>query len=163
MKPLEVFKCLLPSISFFLLSCAEVKPKKLDIHPAFQRYIASFEQDSRTYGKPVKIDNLVFKFGALPSNTLARCYLQSTPEIVFNPVYYDQFIRLNLYSDLELVVYHELGHCVLFRMHEDTRSGLYRLPASIMNTYHFAGQLYQAYKHNYLKELFLNVPNNFEE
>lgn len=158
---------LLPIVSILSIGCAQsfqVEPtKELTIIPELMQYVEQFQADSNDLGRPLTIDNLIVQFDTLDNRVIANCTRgNGTPVIRFSTTYYNYYKSQGMDSDIERVMYHELGHCILNLDHNDTKSGQYNWPSSIMNTYHFAGWLYSQYKHNYLLELFFAVPNNFE-
>lgn len=57
----------------------------------------------------------------------------------------------------EQLIYHELGHCVLYKDHNDARNKTTGCPVSIMNSYMFSlyesTNCYQKYHSNYISDL----------
>jgi hypothetical protein len=51
-------------------------------------------------------------------------------------------------------MFHELGHCVLDRPHDDDRAVNTRRPASLMSTYLLSSYWYKSYYEEYMYELF---------
>lgn len=149
-------------LSLLLTSCAQEK-KGNNIDAELQVYVSSFENDAKAMGRDLEIENLTVKFGESSNpNQLGLCSLEkSGPIITVSRTNYDNYVKLKKFSDIELVMYHELGHCILFLRHNDSYSGPNQFPSSIMHSIHFSGLLYKTYKQNYLKELFQNVYNDF--
>lgn len=147
----------------FLAGCAKIPKNKLDVQPELQKYVDSFVQDGNSIGRKIQIQSLKMFIEELPASMMGKCTLENnTVTVRIGKSYYDYFTQNNLTDDLEELVYHELGHCVLGLKHNETR-GVNNFPVSIMVSYHFSGVLYKKYKYNYIRELFLGVPNNFEE
>lgn len=68
------------------------------------------------------------------------------------------------FADKESLIFHELGHCLLGRPHEeeevpavDVKFMQYSLPVSLMNPYAVDGLIYGMNYEDYLQELFLGV------
>jgi hypothetical protein len=148
-------------IFLFLVSCG-MEPVISPILPEHNKfstetaelksYVSMFERDSVIYGEGVIIKDLVVRFGDVgaPRNgsvTLAKCYrtTDKAPEVV---VGIKQWRNLSNTGKM-LLVYHELGHCVLNRLHinrEDT--------ISIMNPTLMPEKVYKENKEESLRELF---------
>lgn len=68
----------------------------------------------------------------------------------------------------EQLIFHELGHCALDRMHEEdiltiTKDGeMHNYPKSIMYPYNFSGEFYNLLKDYYIQEL-INPENGLTE
>lgn len=152
MKNLLILISLLTLASCGLNNQPKTGTKKVNIHPEAQEYVSTFQVK---YNYP--ITNLEVVKRPLEGNVLAYCQYggSMTPLIVLNTNYWDHpsFTTANK----EQVMYHELGHCLLKRGHDDSMlviNPYYSVPASIMNTYHFSYQVYtQNYSH-YINELF---------
>lgn len=143
-------------------SCGNILPPKekkvVKIAADTAPYVNSFKS---TGG--IKIDNLEIGFtSSLSGNVLAYCARGTKTVLKFpqNEVYEIQQVVISKAmwdkmgaSDREVLVFHELGHCILHRDHTDTRmaSGY---PASVMNTYHIGGTLYTRSYGHYQAELF---------
>lgn len=140
------------SLGAILLLCAASAcgQKKLEIGE-FAGYVAKFENISSTVGAPVKVDDLVISFGPLPDpRQEGLCELgDGTPTITLR-----ESSWRTMSEDLrEALIYHELGHCVLKRVHDDriTRDNK---PISLMNHVVVAPKDYVPNKPYYQSELF---------
>lgn len=98
--------------------------------------------------------NISITYTKLPTTIVGMCY-----SYTFQPnsieIDEDKFKRYDYYGRQE-VIFHELGHCVLNRGHDDTLISLRgeKIPTSIMYPYVFGSAFY--YKENldyYYKEL----------
>lgn len=116
--------------------------------PVFQPYINSFVSDARAHEVTVDTSTLAIywhNFGW--SRAVADCDMAGT--IRMGIKYW------NSADDIErlLVLYHEMGHCVLGRYH-DTALLPNGQPASIMNPYNIDEAVFLADRDYYLTELF---------
>jgi hypothetical protein len=138
-------------LSLFLIGCG--KPKILSIEPKMQYLINNFEQKSKILGKPIKIDNLILEFKDTYNNEsiLGQCGIKNnTPKITIKKSYFEASNK----ALKEIIVFHELGHCLLNRDHLSGYDyGNHRL-YSIMNAYEFNDEMYKLNYDYYLKELF---------
>jgi len=121
---------------------------KLYIDPALQPYIDQFELAGNIPTGP-----LVAKFGVLTRVTgeEGECSTNffSAPTITINPTFW----AFASETDRTLVVFHELGHCVLNRAHNNTVAGGH--PVSIMNLHAtWVSDLYEINSAPFLNELF---------
>jgi hypothetical protein len=97
-----------------LTSCSKEHTKKVSIDPAFQSYVNDFINDGASVGYHVEIDDLTIQFtGNLTAETLGECIYTETRAIVIDAQ--DWANETDEYK--RVVLYHELGHCVLNREH----------------------------------------------
>lgn len=115
-------------------------------------YIDMFERDSAIYGDALVVDDLIIGFGEADVEgddhfTLGVCYRATnrTPEIVLDINHWEKM------SDTRrmLLVYHELGHCVLNRSHIEEEDY-----DSIMNPILISTSQYEEDPDYFLGELF---------
>lgn len=144
----------------FLIGCSDQKRVVTvrDIDPELETYVTSFEH---IYNVHV---NYSIKFENLPGNQIGECRGFRSPnrKIVIDSDFYSQ--NKNNYAAIELVVFHELGHCSLNRGH-DTSFKLIPIsgqtygdviPTSIMYpTFNASYLYYLKYLEYYRKELAL--------
>lgn len=132
-----------------LIGCGKEpgNPGEVNIDPTFSAYVQKFKDEGESYGLTITIANIFIHFGdaSQPPNQPGRCDKKDEfKEVIINKEhwkFYDEF-------DKQIVIYHELGHCILNRRHRDDI-------ISIMNTYKIWSSIY---KFNYSKfnhELFL--------
>ena len=150
--------CALALISIALAACGKHEDDKtadvLSVGAPFTSYVTGFEAVSIEQGAAVKVTNLVIQFGPVQQeNERGACEITpgQTPTIVVNRAKWDRLTDL----EREEFLYHELGHCVLRRLHKatlDTSSGN---PLSIMHPVGLDGRLYNTHRDTYLHELFL--------
>lgn len=151
---------ILMSASFLTACGIQTKEhKKLNVDPELQPYVTQFQMKSG-----IQIDDLevVFRPLGINENTLGYCQQSSrtvytnggltrneynTPLIVINSDRWN-YDFANSPSDRELLMFHELGHCILKRGHSNNYQ------TSIMYPYHLGGQRYTNRYTSYLAELF---------
>jgi Zn-dependent protease with chaperone function len=145
------------------LSASACAPKEkeheafLQIDGPFQDYVHNFEQAAGQNGSPLQIVDLVVAFGSTPSlNETGVCEWaeNETPRVIINARIW---ATLNDY-DRQEVIFHELGHCVLRRIHQTTEMMAYnntmRIPSSVMYPYRIVGTVYRDNMVHYHGELF---------
>lgn len=111
---------------FLVITGCAGTPRVYDPGP-FTYYVERFMGDAAAVGRPVQIYSLVVKFGDLSANP-RRLGVCQTGGGQPNTVTIDQAYWPTL-TDAEKValMYHELGHCVLFRPHnEEFKSFMYQ-------------------------------------
>lgn len=145
--------------SLFLQSCAEKKEKKdlYQVSNEFSGFVQTFESTSAGLGQDMTINDLVLEFGSTPSmNETGVCEITEgeTPRVTIN-----ERIWTNLtLMDRQEVIFHELGHCVLRRKHQEgtvTVGGYWgTIPNSIMYPYRIPGSIYEPNQEYYDEELF---------
>lgn len=150
-------KKLLIILSLFLASCAgTMKPKKIYSVPAeLQPYVDLFILEGEKRGFHMTVDNLIMQINASFSDTetLGTCEIFINPTIVIQSNF---FYNWGTPINKEQVVFHEFGHCLLGRGHDDTHIlyGSEYIFKSIMNSYMFDEYYYGTYRDYYLDELF---------
>lgn len=150
------------AISVVLFSASSCAPKEkqhesfLQIDSAFQDYVNTFEQVAAQEGTPLTISDLVISFGTTPSlNETGVCEWteNETPKIIVNQRIWN---TLNDYDKQE-VLFHELGHCVLRRIHQSGEMSAYNgsttVPVSVMYPYRIPGTIYRDNMAHYNTEL----------
>lgn len=83
----------------------------------FESIVAAFEADAARLGKPAYINDLTIQFGTLSAQVLAQCDLNpfAHPTIIVNPNTWEAMSPI----DQELVIRHEIGHCIYKKGHDD--------------------------------------------
>lgn len=119
----------------FVTSCATRKPT-LDVN-VFSPYVTTYEQKALAQGKILKVTDLTMNFGATNNidepagyQEIGYCqlYPDKAPQIVINPNWWANADEV----DRQLLIMHELGHCVQGRQHKNTLDE-FGNPQSIMN------------------------------
>lgn len=148
----------------FLSACnrAMVHTPMVSIEPAFQGYVSEFVAESVRQGRPVSITDLVVRFSSqLTAETLGECFNyhgQATNVILIDAQDWqwesDEYKRV--------VLFHELGHCVLNLEHVTTGNvrGGYCTSTSVMYPYiQNATNMYLENWDAYMLELFTGTAN----
>lgn len=129
----------------------------LQVDAPFQGFVNTFEQVSADEGHPLQINDLVVQFGSTPTlNETGICEWadNETPRITINQRIWN---TLSDY-DRQEVIFHELGHCVLKRIHQNSEmmayGGTIQVAESIMYMYRISGTIYRDNIAHYHDELF---------
>ena len=145
---------------FLYVSAIDAAVQKfVEIDPVFELYVKTFEQDLARFGCPQKIENISVSLqdlGRVDGSIIGLCLRG-----LFNrSVSIDRGAWLGA-SDEERkgLIYHELGHCVLGRGHEDGEFVLTRRAKSLMNS--FAVTRWQFDEDYYLEDLFSGCKDLF--
>ena len=115
-----------------------------------QELLWKFEDDAAKFSLHVDTDRVKVVFvGSIKGNFIGTCNL-ATKEIALLRSYW----RSVSGASQEVLLYHELGHCVLDRGHNNNHNGPNGFPSSIMNRLPVQGAVYENHRDYYLKELF---------
>lgn len=140
----------------FLTGCSVFKSTKkiVSIDNNLVEYVNDFVNESKLYGKPVVIDSLfVYFVPRLPGSTVALCYMTGIMGDGIPTVQIDrEFWTGASQTTKEVIIFHELGHCVLFREHLDTWNK--GIATSIMYPYIESDYMYSNNWNYYMYELF---------
>lgn len=137
---------LIYSLSLLAGACAK---QKLNIDPAFEPQFEAFQSDMRDIGIEATIDDLSIQFGE-PENipicgigAVACCQTDgdTTPQITVKKQYWDNYNS----TERELLIFHEMGHCVVGREHR-TDVNSQGIPYSIMFPVSTASKLVDQYE-----------------
>jgi len=135
----------------------------VQVDPAFKTQYAAFLADGAAVGAPQSVDDLIIKFDDVNKYGCAEgrvgcCFTQSheTPVVVIDKAAWQG--ASSAYRSI--IIYHELGHCVLNRQHDNAThaGGAFGIPipASVMQA-NFSGylpDLFTDFHEDYAKELF---------
>jgi hypothetical protein len=140
---------------------APTTPRPTD--PQFRPYLDRFIKLASAYGYgTVSWDRIPITLNSsandVNADAIATCYdftgLAPEARGDYNYVYFLPSWWNNAGAeDRELVVFHELGHCLLDRRHDDSVKGWF--PLSMMNTFKLDVDLYRYYRDDYVHELFV--------
>lgn len=135
-------------------ACGQAKKKHeaiLDLGQ-FSSYVQSFEQVSAEHGRNVEVTDLIVKLADLPDpreRGVCEIATGQTPVIIIDINHWNNATE----SDREQLMFHELGHCVLTRYHNNgTLPG--GIPSSVMNSFRIADVIYDTNHDHYMEELF---------
>lgn len=142
-------------LSFFCLAFGPPRPEIPDQNNSEAGpYETSFRNLGASYGAVFFNKAILFSFRYFFwSSTAGVCYYtggRTSPNRVE--------LNQSMWSDgsesfREMLIFHELGHCLLGRDHRNTQFSSGR-PESIMNSYLFSQRTYERYRDDYLKELY---------
>jgi hypothetical protein len=140
-----------------------------EIDPAFIPYVQTFLFEAEKHGYAVN-KNLINGISMHFSNEVVL------PQLAFCRIYRDNLeihVLKNKWEDSntaarELLIYHELGHCIMGKQHNDANIILsslehrndnfgYTGPASIMNSHAIPSAWYAGNREQYLTEFFNNI------
>ncbi len=142
-----------------IMTSACAKSSEFYIDPAFQPQWEAFKLAARGMGRDAnQVDNLKIEFGdteAICGPEAVGCCRKGdyTPTILIHQKAWEE---LNA-SNKEILIFHELGHCLLGRTHNDKKQR--HIPVSIMNststgTYMTSFYEDEGYRRDYIIELF---------
>lgn len=151
------------SIAALGLSLTACAPKEkaheifLQVDAPFIQFVNAFEQTAAAQGSSMNISDLIVSFGSTPTMTetgVCEWAENETPRITLN-----ERIWANLApEDRQEVMFHELGHCILRRIHQTSEimayGGAVRIPESVMYPYRIQGSVYMDNQSQYDAELF---------
>ncbi len=149
-----VTKAILIAVSMVLFSACGRAP----VDPAFQPYVDEFEQAMSDNNVRDGV-NVEIVFGDTGSAQNGLCHREGgqTPKISISRPVWNSFMD----HQRRILIYHELGHCVLGRehteaMHEDADGSSY--PDSLMApSLPVVAQSFSLHRAHYVEELFRNV------
>jgi hypothetical protein len=151
---IKTLALLLFSLSLSSCSRGPIPGKVVDIAPEFKPYVEDFIANGKNQNVSIVIDDLSIQFGAMHySNSIGECYMHDrgtsgTPEIVINKAAWDSYSV----TSREALLFHEMGHCVLWREHVSTWTG--SIVTSIMYPYIQVDSMYLNNWNYYMNELF---------
>jgi hypothetical protein len=137
-----------------MISCAELKRGALVIDPEFEPYVTRFVSLSQKTNRPMNSANVGIQFDDnMDSQTLGICSYGSM-EIRINSKLWKKLSP----SSKEMLIFHELGHCILKRDHieksvlsSDARD---TLQISLMASRVLRSIIYERNYETYISELF---------
>lgn len=163
-------------------ACApQFKGQGVKVATEFASYASNFERQSELAGRPVQLSNITIEFDLTlePPKTvgsawvLAYCQPGFQKVVTVNPYFWNggeykdslgvkRSITASTTAQKEQVLFHELGHCMMGREHEDgSIPSLDRnimTPSSIMNSFMISTNTYKTNYEYYMKELFQTNP-----
>jgi hypothetical protein len=174
-----VLKSILLVITLLItISCGKKQFFEASINPEFQKYTDQFEALSSLYGNKVSVSNIEIRFaegdelplskagGCINDRTSVDNYLlgsktYSLPnQILINRYHWDLYknvpnlIKKVFYARRELILFHELGHCILNRSHDNSFDTVNNRYNTIMAQKFPYNADYQNNYSYYLNELF---------
>lgn len=123
----------------FTPSCAGVtyprfSAEKTGIDPVFTKHIDSYIKIVGEKHKP-RLEYLSMNFAKLEGDTVGRCHwlLNGKIEIEIDTEFWNRYDTT--YTDKEFLVYHELEHCIRYRMHTNKKEKI----ENIVDFFHAIG------------------------
>jgi hypothetical protein len=152
------------TIVLILTACSTIKVVPVE-GDSFVKYVERFEvlYGQKVTGVDISLGLITDLDGKIKTQTGAVCFMTKPRKIVLNVVNWDD--KSELFQ--EMLVFHELGHCVLNRHHTDLDedyegSGYLKLlncPESIMHSGTTSNRMtdwcYKRFRDYYVMELFL--------
>lgn len=107
---------------FFLLGCSKEEDFVYSVPAELEFIIASFKQEAAKRGRQIELDNLIIEY----ADNLPPTYCGAS-NVISSENNVQKVIRIsstggcwNCIDELENLIFHELGHCVLGRQHDNT-------------------------------------------
>ena len=129
-------------------------------NPVFQRYIDQFKNTHKEVHKSdISVNHIPINFGS-PNNesfeSVCHIYFDGTKEILIRKDWWDRYVGLSGETVKRLMIFHELGHCLLGRKHKNDKipHDNKEINASIMSATLMPYSDYQKYRAQYDNELF---------
>lgn len=146
-------------IVFLLLGCGRAATP--EERAEFSPYLQRFSTYSKKFGRSVKTDtDVTVVFAELPSRHLGVCQegFWQTPRVEINRASWERATA----SAREVLLFHELGHCLLGRGHLDRQIAVESaergqrmvIPASVMASLALSSRWYDDFRDYYVEELF---------
>ena len=117
-------KTLLAIFMIYFAGCSseiEFEPV-FEVHSDFETIVENFVTEASLRGKNIEIDNLIIRYDdSLENNVCGRC------NSINNDPYIQKIILINNGNcwlndaQKEALIFHELGHCLLGRLHDETK------------------------------------------
>jgi hypothetical protein len=120
------------AVAMTLSACGR-KPHLYSVTPELQSFVSEFAQTGEAYGVQVPLNNLIVEFSEVdlePGNPhiIGLCTLDATPRIQISRKWWDFQVEkwkgkaVSPELPRKIVMFHELGHCLLGREHRGDRS-----------------------------------------
>jgi hypothetical protein len=160
-KSITVLSCLLMSL---FTACGSSPPSYtpvVSIDPQFQSYVTEFQTQAQNQNKPIVITSLVVTMvSSLGGNITGQCTQTdySSPLVQIGQDAWDSFDQ----NGQQELIDHELGHCVLNRVHRPVAlvQDNIAYPITIMYPYFFDARLITANMDQFYHELFWQTDDN---
>jgi hypothetical protein len=124
---------LISALLFFSTGCGLI-PANPEVQPEFSVLYSQFLMDASRFKREIDPSGLVVQFGETAVRTDGQCTSPKT--VTINRAYWDKFNKWGK----ELLLYHELGHCLLGQDHRP--GSLMAEPAPSSTNYAFKREEY---------------------
>ena len=114
-------KHLLVVIVILLFSCQKDNDFVYDVPQEFEPFVKRFITEAAARGQQISINNLIIKYDLSSSTTFCATSNVITSANDVQKIIYIK--SLNCWQNdvqLETIIFHELGHCILGREHDNT-------------------------------------------
>lgn len=119
-----------------------------------QDFVIYLDNFKKEISQKITTEYVSISFGELEYPIIGRCMRGIYP---YSYIKVDKIAWDKMNNDgKEELIYHELGHCVLFLLHDDdtVKADEFEIPGSIMNSYWFGeAWFYSQFKNEYKKAL----------
>jgi hypothetical protein len=126
--------------------------KQVYIAPELVQQFDNFRFEAHRRGLRVEITDIIVIFAAMDANEMiGYCWQRDnmTPIVAISREFWQ---TASLYQQ-EILMFHELGHCLLQKHHNNALDGN-GMPRSIMNERMFDVYYYETYRESYLQQFF---------
>lgn len=146
------------AIGLFATACGQKQAPHqaiFQVDSDFLPYVTAFENAAAEQGAAVRITDLIVSYGPTPNaNETGVCEIATdeSPRISINSTIWQYLSPM----DRQQVMFHELGHCVLRRLHKNSQAvqGGSTIPSSMMYSVRIPGGTYSNNMAFYHIELF---------
>ena len=148
-----------------MVGCGQGSSASSQIPSDVAPIVAQFQQDALAQNHPVSTDQVQYSFQSLPQvngeQAIGDCQQGggTPPTVILDTASWATMTD----TQKEMVVYHELGHCVLGRVHDSSYFAVPNTNFSIVNSLMYPSQTdpgnYEIYRAHYMQELFANAEN----
>lgn len=150
---ISIFSCVgvLLTTAVLLANCSlAYPPPRFYVAPELQNEFSTFIAEAKAHNRPLKVNNLVVQLGTTSADRVGNCDLRSyTPIVTISEQYW---LNADIWAR-EMLLFHELGHCVLQLEHNDAIN-VDGEPVSLMVSYLSNSYYYEAHRETYLQQLF---------
>lgn len=103
------------AIALLITGCGQAKGSDVNVDVELQPYVDSFQTEITVRGVDITINQLTITFGDDAGKDAAVCFWKGSgvPRVVVNRDLWEETNDI----DREMLIYHELGHCILGREH----------------------------------------------
>ncbi|MFZ9000312.1 MAG: hypothetical protein ACO20H_03355 [Bacteriovoracaceae bacterium] len=129
-------------------------------NPVFQEYITQFKTaHKQIHSSDIRLDHIPINFGKPSKKSfegVCHIYYDGTKEILIRKDWWDRYVGESGETVKRLMIFHELGHCLLDREHKNEMitHGDKEINASIMSATLMPFPDYNTYMNQYDRELF---------
>jgi hypothetical protein len=114
-----MLRILLIALIILTLGCGKKNNFVYDVPAEFEPYVQKFISEAKARGQNITIHNLIIKYDATASSLYC-----ATSNVISSQNDVQKIISINPqqcwqnYVQLETLIFHELGHCILGRNHD---------------------------------------------